>query len=87
MARRYARWRIHRKPPSWLQPRREVAHSLPPPLNLRHWKTRVKSSEVFLWGAASPSECGFSHKVRANVANSAFSILVGVYLACAVRSR
>jgi hypothetical protein len=34
MARRYARWRIHRKSPSWLRPRQEVALRLLSTINL-----------------------------------------------------
>ena len=47
MARRCARWRIHRQPPSRLRPRREVAPPLPPRLNVRHCQTRVKSAPEF----------------------------------------
>lgn len=48
MARRYARWRIHCRPPSWLRPRQEVAHSLLSTLNVRHKARPVKSSGAFL---------------------------------------
>jgi hypothetical protein len=34
MARRYARWRIHRKSPSWLRPRQEAALPLLSIINL-----------------------------------------------------
>jgi hypothetical protein len=49
MARRYARWRIHRKSPSWLRPRQEMALPLLSTLNLRRVKTCVKSSVDFLF--------------------------------------
>jgi hypothetical protein len=48
MARHYARWRIHRKSPSWLRPRQEVAHPLLSLLNLKLLKACVKPSGEFL---------------------------------------
>jgi hypothetical protein len=55
MARCYARWRIHCKPPSWLRPRREMAHPPPSLINVEHCKTGVKSSVNFLPGPERPS--------------------------------
>jgi hypothetical protein len=48
MARRYARWRIHRRSPSWLRPRQEVAHPLLSAINLKRLKTGVKPLGHFL---------------------------------------
>jgi hypothetical protein len=62
MARRYARWRIHCEPPSWLRPRRKMARPLPPKLNVGHWKIPVKSSDNFLQVLGSPAASGIPHR-------------------------
>jgi hypothetical protein len=68
MARRYARWRIHRKPPSWLRPRRETAHSLPSNLNVGHWKMRVKAADNFLGEPGTTAASGIPPSVSVNTA-------------------
>ena len=68
MAHRYARWRIHRKPPSWLRPRQEVAYSLPSWLNVRHCGGPVKSSIDFLLGLQIPSGSAFPQSMSAHTA-------------------
>ena len=71
MAHRYARWRIHRKPPSWLRPRQETAHSLLAMINVKHWGKPVKSPIDFLQGLRIPSGSAFPRQMSLRSAVSA----------------
>ena len=73
MAHCCARWRIHRKPPSWLRPRQEVTYSLPSWLNVRHCGRPVKSSIDFLLGLQIPSGSAFPQSMSAHTAVRATS--------------
>jgi hypothetical protein len=74
MARCYARWRIHYKPPSWLRPRQEMAHSLPSTLNVGHRARPVKPSINFLLGQQTPFGSAFPQWMSVPIADSATPI-------------